>query len=83
MSENKKSDAVKLVSGRLSDDELAAIAVAVATMSAVSRAEAHERELLAKVGGAGSAWNAAQNQVRSGHTLRTQANSDAWKFSHR
>lgn len=74
---------VQLVSGHLSSDELAAIAVAVSAVSALSRAEAHERELMDRSGAPRSGWNAAYQRIPSAHLLRAQPGQEAWAFSHR
>ncbi|HLQ81738.1 MAG TPA: hypothetical protein VK122_11670 [Brachybacterium sp.] len=74
---------VRLVQGYLRDDELAAIAVVVSTMSVTSRLEAEER-LLAEGRGAGAgAWNDAVHCHPRGHGLRGLPSPTAWQFSDR
>lgn len=74
---------VKLVSGKLSDTELAAIAVAVSALSVVSREEAHERELAARAGSNDSGWTQAAHRLARGHELRDAKGPSAWRFNHR
>ncbi|MCT1866703.1 hypothetical protein M3B90_04085 [Dermabacter sp. p3-SID358] len=74
---------VELVSGHLANHEIAAIAVAVAAMSAVSREEAHERELVERAGHSTSAWNSPAVTHRSAHGLRASAGPSSWMFSQR
>lgn len=77
------SNSVKLVSGRLSENELAAIAVAVSTYSSISRQEAEHRQLLAKAKTTASAWNYPGTSMRFAGALRNDANHIAWLYSHR
>lgn len=74
---------VRLVSGKLSEPELAAIAVAVSAYSVISRIEAHERELVQRSGTAMSTWNAPQSVLPSGWPRRHQPGPATWRFSHR
>lgn len=74
---------VRLVSGKLSDTELAAIAVAVSALSVVSREEAHERALAARAGGSDSGWTQPTHRLARGHELRGDRGPAAWRFSHR
>ncbi|CAM3969160.1 hypothetical protein M3A96_05145 [Helcobacillus massiliensis] len=77
------STAVKLVSGQLSNDELAAIAVAVSALSVVAREEAHQRELESRSGDRGTGWSSPVHRVRGGHALRGERGPMAWRFNHR
>ncbi|OFT21142.1 acyl-CoA carboxylase epsilon subunit [Dermabacter sp. HMSC08H10] len=74
---------VELVSGRLTEEEIAAISVAVAAMSAISREEAHQREIAERTGGSSSAWNSPVRTHRSAHSLRANAGQSSWIFSQR
>jgi hypothetical protein len=77
---------VRLESGRLSNDELAAIAVAVSALSVASRLEAEERALAeaSGVSGTGSdAWTDAAHRLQQGHRLRSLPSDNAWVFSDR
>lgn len=73
---------VRLVSGRLASDELAAIAVVVAAMSVTSRLEAEERSLADGLGGA-SAWTSPVHTHVGGHTERLRPSSTCWTFTDR
>ncbi|MCG7443029.1 Uncharacterised protein [Mycobacteroides abscessus subsp. abscessus] len=77
------SPSVELVSGHLADHEIAAIAVAVAAMSAVSREEAHQREIAERAGHSTSAWNSPVATHRSAYPLRASAGPKSWMFSQR
>lgn len=74
---------VSLVSGHVSADELAAIAVAVSAMSVASREEAHERELAERAGAPRSTWASAIHRMPQAVQLRSVPGTQAWKFSHR
>ena len=77
---------VRLVAGRLSDAELAAVAVSLAAINAASRAEAHERRLADAVAGtAGDAdgWSDAGLRLPGSHEHRRMPGAAAWQFSHR
>ncbi|MFC0675051.1 acyl-CoA carboxylase epsilon subunit [Brachybacterium hainanense] len=74
---------VRLVSGRLSDTELAAIAVVVSAMSVTSRIEAQERALAARYAGSGDGWTDPIHRIPSAHALRGQPSDGAWLFSGR
>lgn len=74
---------VALVSGYVSADELAAIAVAVSAMSVASREEAHERELAERAGAPTSGWASAIHRLPQAVHLRSTPGAQAWKFSHR
>ncbi len=74
---------VRLVQGYLRDDELAAVALVVSTMSVTSRLEAEER-LLAEGRGAGAgAWNDPVHSHPRAHGLRSHPSATAWQFSDR
>lgn len=74
---------VQLVSGRLSDVELAAIAVAVSAMSAASRREAEERALAERFGSAADGWADPVHRLPRTHAMRAQASETSWMFSGR
>ncbi|PWH04998.1 hypothetical protein DEO23_15300 [Brachybacterium endophyticum] len=74
---------VRLVAGRLSDDELAAIAVAVSALSVASRLEADERVLSEQHRAGAGVWNDAMHSFPRGHTLRGRPSESAWVFSDR
>ncbi len=74
---------VQLISGHASDDELAAISVAVSALSVLSREEAYERELAERAGAPHSEWNSAMRRFPSATQLRTQPSPTAWTFSQR
>ncbi|UEJ82549.1 hypothetical protein Bra3105_17235 [Brachybacterium halotolerans subsp. kimchii] len=74
---------VRLVAGRLADDELAAIAVAVSAMSVASRIEAGERALADEHRGAAGAWSDAAHSFPRSHALRALPSESAWMFSDR
>ncbi|GAB4095641.1 acyl-CoA carboxylase epsilon subunit [Brachybacterium squillarum] len=73
---------VRLVSGRLEADELAAIAVVVSAMSVTSRLEAEERSL---DGGPvqESAWTSPVHTHARGHRERHHPSASAWVFADR
>ncbi|MGP9693904.1 acyl-CoA carboxylase epsilon subunit [Brachybacterium sp. AOP25-B2-12] len=75
---------VRLVAGRLSDEELAAVAVALSALSVASRAEASERALAEGQGpGGGDGWTDAVHRLPGTHAARVLAADGAWQFSHR
>ncbi|MDO5662173.1 MAG: acyl-CoA carboxylase epsilon subunit [Brachybacterium sp.] len=73
---------VRLVSGRLSDVELAAIAVAVSAMSVISREEAAERAL-AEGTGVTDGWGSQSLALPGNHAGRHAPCESAWLFSQR
>lgn len=73
---------VRLVSGHLETQELAAIAVVVSTMSVTSRLEAEERALAEGTGHA-SAWSDPIHSHPRAHGLRSQASPTAWQYADR
>ncbi|MCS6711055.1 acyl-CoA carboxylase subunit epsilon [Brachybacterium sp. EF45031] len=74
---------VRLVSGRLSDTELAAIAVTLAAINAASHVEARERELAEGGPGRADAWSDPALGLPGAHRLRTAPSPTAWQFSDR
>jgi hypothetical protein len=77
---------VRLVAGRLSDVEVAAIVVALSAMSVTSRLEADERnvaEAYASDAAALDGWDDPIHRLPRTHTLRTQPSATAWMFSDR
>jgi hypothetical protein len=74
---------VRLVAGRLADDELAAIAVAVSAMSVASRIQADERRLAEQHRAGGDGWSDPVHRFPRSHALRTLPSEAAWLFSDR
>lgn len=74
---------VRLVQGRLANDELAAIAVVVSAMSVTSRVEAEERALAEGRASGSSCWNDPIHGHPHGHALRGLASATAWQFGDR
>lgn len=74
---------VRIVSGSLSDAELAAVSVALAAVNAASRAEAAERALADGGAEGGTGWDDAVHRLPRMHDARSQATPAAWQFSHR
>lgn len=88
MSESAPAEAearpdVRIVAGRLSDLELAAVTVALSALSGASRAEASERELAAGVVRGEDGWTDAVHRLPGMHAARSLATDGAWRFSHR
>ena len=73
---------VRLVQGYLRDDELAAIAVVVSTMSVTSRLEAEERSLAEGLHGA-SAWTSPVHTHGGAHHERLRPSASCWMFADR
>ncbi len=73
---------VRVTRGKLSDAELAAVAVVVSAMSVTSRLEAEER-MLAEGSPESSAWNDPVHQLPRSHSLRSRPGPGAWQFSDR
>lgn len=75
---------VRLVAGRLSDAELAAVTVALSALSVASRVEASERQLAERArAGGGDGWGDAVHRLPGMHDARGLATPSAWAFSHR
>lgn len=74
---------VRVVSGRLSAAELAAIAVTVSAMSVTSRLEARERSLREGSRPGGDGWSDPVHRLPRSHALRALPSESAWVFSDR
>lgn len=70
---------VRIVSGHLSDAEIAAVGVALAAMNAASRAEAAQRA--PEDGAPAAAW--ADAGLRLGRPSGAAPGPGTWSFSHR
>ncbi|MCT1653329.1 hypothetical protein [Brachybacterium muris] len=74
---------VRVVTGRLETEELAAIAVVVSAMSVTSRLEAEERLLTEGHSAGAGVWNDPVHCHPHTFEARNHCSEAAWRYSHR
>lgn len=81
--DGRQRSELRLVSGSLSDEELAAVTVAISALNAASRVEAEERRLADGARAGSDGWSDAVHRLPGMHAARNQCGEAAWAFSHR
>lgn len=74
---------VRVVTGHLETEELAAIAVVVSAMSVTSRLEAEERTLAESHSAGSGVWNDPVHCHPHTFEARNHCSEAAWRYSHR
>lgn len=74
---------VRLVTGHLTDHELAALTVVVSALSVTSRQEAQQRRLLEGAATVADGWGDPVHRLPGMHAARALPTDCAWQFSHR
>ena len=74
---------VRVVTGHLETEELAAIAVVVSAMSVTSRLEAEERALAESHSAGSGVWNDPVHCHPHTFEARNHCSEAAWRYSHR